>query len=604
MSPVSDHGFAALLHERALHRPDVVAYRFVGDDESAEEITYAELDKRARTVAASILATTRGRPDPALLLFAPGLDYLAGLFGCFYAGVPAVPAFPPDPTRLARTLPRLAAIIQDAGSDVVLTTSDIAPLMADWLATAIDGRAPRLITTDTPAGTDGDLSAEGPVPVSRPVRLALLQYTSGSTALPRGVMLSHAQLLSNCHEIARGFGIHPGSSGGLWLPPYHDMGLIGGILTPLSAGIPVTLMSPVTFLRRPLAWLRMLSRYGATITGAPNFAYDLCVRRATDADVAALDLSGVELTFTGAEPVRAETMARFAERFGPSGFRDKSFYPCYGLAEATLFVTGGKPLDGWRSVEVSREALESRGTASPAGPAQSSRSLVSCGRPGPGTRVLIADPATREPLVDGAVGEIWIDSPGVADGYWQRPQESAETFGAMTVADDGPYLRTGDLGFVQDGELFVAGRLKDLVVINGRNLDPVDIERVCEASVPGIRRNCGAAFAVEDAAGDTERLVVVYEADAGDEGHYRATVDGIRRTVSRELSVPPHAVVLIAPQSIPKTSSGKVQRWLARRNYLAGALQELARWQAPARRTRAPDPGAGRQDHIDEGAGR
>ncbi|KJK56462.1 non-ribosomal peptide synthase [Saccharothrix sp. ST-888] len=570
--------FVQLLRERAIRSPDVVAYRFVGDDESADEITYAELDRRARAVAARLTAATRGRPEPALLLFAPGLDYLAGLFGCFYAGVPAVPAFPPDPTRLARTMPRLAAIIEDTGSDTVLTTSNIAPLMTEWLTTALGGRTPRVISTDV-IEDDG----EGPTTTVRPDLLALLQYTSGSTSLPRGVMLSHAQLMSNCVEIARGFGMHEGSAGGLWLPPYHDMGLIGGILTPLFSGIPVTLMSPVTFLRRPLSWLRMVSRYRSTITGGPNFAFDLCVRRATDADVAELDLSAVELTFTGAEPVRAETIARFVERFGPSGFRAESFYPCYGLAEATLFVTGGRPLGGWRSVSVARDALELHGTARPAEPEEPSRSLVSCGAPGPHTRLAIVDPATSEPLGDGAVGEIWIDSPSVADGYWRRPEESAATFGATTATGDGPYLRTGDLGFVLDGELFMAGRMKDLIVVNGRNYHPVDIERVCESSVTGIRRNCGAAFAIEDDAGAAERLVLVYETDPGDEEQYRAVLDGIRRTVSIELSVPPHTVVLVRPRTIPKTSSGKVQRWLARRQYLAGELEELARWQAPTR---------------------
>ncbi|MFB7664814.1 fatty acyl-AMP ligase [Kitasatospora sp. NPDC056138] len=567
-----------LLHERAIRSPDVVAYRFVAEDESADEITYAELDRRARAVAARLTAATRGRPEPALLLFAPGLDYLAGLFGCFYAGVPAVPAFPPDPTRLARTMPRLAAIIEDTGSDTVLTTSDIAPLMTEWLTTALGGRTPRVIATDVIED-----AGEGPTTTVRPDLLALLQYTSGSTSLPRGVMLSHAQLMSNCVEIARGFGMHEGSVGGLWLPPYHDMGLIGGILTPLFSGIPVTLMSPVTFLRRPLSWLRMVSRYRATITGGPNFAFDLCVRRATDADVAELDLSGVELTFTGAEPVRAETIARFVERFGPSGFRAESFYPCYGLAEATLFVTGGRPLGGWRSVSVARDALELHGTARPAEPEEPSRSLVSCGAPGPRTRLAIVDPATLEPLGDGTVGEIWIDSPSVADGYWRRPEESAATFGATTATGDGPYLRTGDLGFVQDGELFMAGRMKDLIVVNGRNHHPVDIERVCESSVTGVRRNCGAAFAIEDDAGAAERLVLVYETDPGDEEQYQAVLDGIRRTVSIELSVPPHTVVLVRPRTIPKTSSGKVQRWLARRQFLAGELEELARWQAPAR---------------------
>ncbi|MDW6062850.1 fatty acyl-AMP ligase [Streptomyces sp. FXJ1.4098] len=577
--------FARLLRERAAYEPDALAYRFVADDESAAEITYAELDARARAVAARLSAATDGRPDPVLLLFAPGLDYLAGLFGCFYAGVPAVPAFPPDPARLARTMPRLAAIIEDTGSDTVLTTSDIAPLLADWLTTALGGRTPRLIATDLADPADAPTD-EGPLPEIRPDRLALLQYTSGSTSLPRGVMLSHAQLLDNSLEIARGFGLHQGSSGGVWLPPYHDMGLIGGILTPLSTGIPVTLMSPVTFLRRPLSWLRMVSRYGVTVTGGPNFAYDLCVRRAKDADLEGLDLSGVELVFTGAEPVRADTMARFAERFAPCGFRAESFYPCYGLAEATLFVTGGKPLGGWRSVSVARDALEAHGTARPAESRERSRSLVSCGSPGPGTRLLIADPATGEPLGEGAVGEIWIDSPSVADGYWRRPQDTDATFGATTTTGDGPYLRTGDLGFVLDGELFPAGRLKDLIVINGRNYHPVDIERVCEAEVTGIRRNCGAAFAVEDDEGAAERLVLVYEADPAEEEQYAAAVEGIRRAVSMELSVPPYTVVLVRPRTVPKTSSGKVQRWLARRQFLAGELDELTRWQAPGQPAR------------------
>ena len=577
----SSENLAQLLHERATESPDAVAYRFVGKDESAEQITYAELDSRARAVAATIMAITGARPHPVLLLFAPGLNYLVGLFGCFYAGVPAVPAFPPDPTRLARTLPRLAAIMDDAASDLVLTTSDLEALMAGWLATT--PRRPRVIATDL-IGSGG----EGLAPAVRPELPALLQYTSGSTSLPRGVMLSHTQLMNNCREIARGFGIHRGSSGGLWLPPYHDMGLIGGILTPLLCGIPVSLMSPVSFVQRPLSWLRMVSRYRSTIIGGPNFAYDLCVRRAKDADLEALDLSSVELAFTGAEPIRAETIERFVERFGPCGFGAESFYPCYGLAEATLFVTGGKRLGGWRKVSVARDALELHGTARPAAPEEPSRSLVGCGAPGPDTRLVIADPATGEALADGAVGEIWIDSPSVAGGYWRRPEETAVAFGAMTTGGAGPYLRSGDLGFVLDGELFVAGRMKDLIVINGRNYHPVDIERVCETKVTGIRRNCGAAFATSDDASAAERLVLVYEASPGDQEHYRATIDQLRRTVSLELNVPAYAVVLIRPSTIPKTSSGKVQRWLTRRHYLAGELEELVRWPAPTRSAAAP----------------
>ncbi|MFF2412017.1 fatty acyl-AMP ligase [Streptomyces sp. NPDC058092] len=567
--------FAQALRERAEQSPGSTAFRFIADDGSVEEITYAELDTRARAVATGLIETAATRTTPALLLFAPGLDYLAGLFGCFYAGVPAVPAFPPDPTRLARTLPRLAAIIEDAGSDIVLTTTDIRPLIEDWLKETL-GRAPRVIATDLLKDEGGGL-----LPPIRQDSPALLQYTSGSTSLPRGVVLTHAQLMGNCREIARGFGMHSDSSGGLWLPPYHDMGLIGGILTPLFAGIPATLMSPVSFLRRPLSWLRMVSRYRSTITGGPNFAYELCLRRATDEEVEELDLSSIELTFTGAEPVRAETMRRFAERFGPCGFRAKSFYPCYGLAEATLFVTGGTPLDGWRSMPVASAPFESDGIARQAGPAEPSRMLVSSGRPGPDTRVLIVDPSTHEPLGSGRVGEIWVDSPSVASGYWQRTEESAATFGARTAAGDGSYLRTGDLGFSLDDELFVAGRIKDLIVINGRNYHPVDIEQSCENSVPGIRRNCGAAFSVEDEHLATERLVLVYEIDPGAERPYQEVIDGIRRAVSINFSVPPYAVVLIPPRAIHKTSSGKVQRWMVRRGFLAGEFEELARWEAP-----------------------
>jgi acyl-CoA synthetase (AMP-forming)/AMP-acid ligase II len=362
------------------------------------------------------------------------------------------------------------------------------------------------------------------------------------------------------------------------------MGLIGGILTPLASGVPVTFMSPTTFLRRPLSWLRMVSRYRATVTGGPNFAFDLCMRRVTDADLDGLDLSSVELTFTGAEPVRLDTIKRFVKRFEPYGFRAESFFPCYGLAEATLYVTGGKVLDGWRSVSVARDALELEGTARPAAPDEPARKLVSCGSPGPDTTMLIVDPARHEPLDAGGVGEIWITSPSVADGYWRRPDDSADTFGAMTTTGEGPFLRTGDLGFVLDDELFVAGRMKDLIVLNGRNYHPIDIEQVCEAAVTGIRRNGGAAFAVEDDEGSVERLVVVYETDPGtSEEQHRIAIEGIRRTVSMELSVPPHTIVLVAPRTTPKTSSGKVQRWLCRRQYLAGELKEIARWQAPTR---------------------
>jgi acyl-CoA synthetase (AMP-forming)/AMP-acid ligase II len=357
------------------------------------------------------------------------------------------------------------------------------------------------------------------------------------------------------------------------------MGLIGGILTPIAAGVPVTFMSPTAFLRRPASWLRLVSRRRATITGAPNFAFDLCVRRVKDADLEGVDLSSVEMTFTGAEPVRAETLERFIDRFGPYGLRPDTITPCYGLAEATLYVTGRKPGEGWRSVSIARDALGRTGSARSATPDQSARSLVGCGSPAPQTRVLIVDPATREPRRDGRVGEVWVASPSVADGYWRREAETAETFQARTATGDGPYLRTGDLGFLRDGELFLTGRRKDLIVVNGQNYYPADIEAVCEAAVPEIRANCGAAFAVESQHGAAEELVVVYEVDAGlDKEACASVIDAIRRCVSAEFGLPPRNVVLVAPRTVPKTSSGKVQRWLCRRQYLTGNLGAVARW--------------------------
>ena len=623
--------FAHILQDRARQLPDALAFRFLLDGDQAQEVTYAELDLRARTVAAAILTEAQGSPRPALLLYEPGLDYLAGLFGCFYAGVPAVPAFPPGATRLPRTMSRLLSIVEDADAGLVLTTAKMAPGLREWLDSvplAGGGTRPRVLATDdggeAGAGGAGDggearqsdaRARQGAASIAGlddPVRsasasadaVAVLQYTSGSTSLPRGVMLTHAQLMANCAIIERAFGVHAGTSGALWLPPYHDMGLIGGILTPVAAGVPTTFMAPTTFLRRPMSWLRTVSDYRATVTGAPNFAFDLALRRLSDADLEGLDLSSLELTFTGAEPVRPDTLDRFVERFAPYGLRAESVFPCYGLAEATLYVAGRDVLSGWRTVSVARDALELDAVARPAASGEPARRLVGCGTPSAGTELLIVEPQTCEPLEDGGVGEIWVDSPSVADGYWRRPEESVDTFGAHTADGRGPYLRTGDLGFVEDGELFVVGRMKDLIVLNGRNYHPVDIEQVCEAAVPGIRRGGGAAFAVEDDESAVERLVVVYEAEIGigEQGH-RDAIDGIRRAVSRELNLPPHTVVLVAPRTTPKTSSGKVQRWLCRRQYLAGELKELTRWQAPPD-SRVPRQARPERSHLEQGSPR
>jgi acyl-CoA synthetase (AMP-forming)/AMP-acid ligase II len=560
------------LRRSALERPGEPAFLFLADgEEETVRWSFRELDDRARAIA--VLLQPLGAGSRVLLLFPPGLDFLAGFLGCLYAGCVAVPAYPP---QSGRGLPRLARMLADARPGAILTTAAFQPrLRAFALEMPALGAIPCWAADEVDAGLAAgwrppDLSADD---------LALLQYTSGSTSLPKGVMVSHGNLLANEEMIRRAFDQSRESVVVSWLPPYHDMGLIGGLLQPLYLGARCVLMPPVAFLQRPLRWLRAIARHRGTTSGGPNFAYELCLRRIGEAERAELDLSSWKVAFNGAEPVRAETLERFIDRFGPYGLRPDTITPCYGLAEATLYVTGRKPGEGWRSVSIARDALGRTGSARSATPDQSARSLVGCGSPAPQTRVLIVDPATREPRRDGRVGEVWVASPSVADGYWRREAETAETFQARTATGDGPYLRTGDLGFLRDGELFLTGRRKDLIVVNGQNYYPADIEAVCEAAVPEIRANCGAAFAVESQHGAAEELVVVYEVDAGlDKEACASVIDAIRRCVSAEFGLPPRNVVLVAPRTVPKTSSGKVQRWLCRRQYLTGNLGAVARW--------------------------
>ncbi|MFP2933485.1 fatty acyl-AMP ligase, partial [Pyxidicoccus sp. 3LG] len=464
-----------LLRYRAERKGDALLYRFLetGDvDGGVEEWSYTRLDTRARALGA-LLRESGAKGERALLLYPPGMEFVAGFMGCLYGGVVAVPCYPPDPTRLERTLPRLRAIAQDCGAKYVLTTSFIlemselfkpqAPELGElqWLASDAvpEARAEEWKRPDVDAGA-----------------LAFLQYTSGSTGNPKGVMVSHSNILHNEALITRGFGMDASRSSGMgWLPMFHDMGLIGKVLQPMYLGFPCTLMSPIAFLQRPLRWLEAISHFKATCSGGPNFAYDLCVRKATAADRERLDLSSWDLAFNGAEPVRRETLERFAETFAPCGFKSTAFYPCYGLAEATLIVTGGTKGEPFVHGRFDSEALE-RGkgvdaSAREEGPG--ARTLVGAGRCAPDQRMLVVHPETRVPCAAHEVGEIWVSGPSVAQGYWSRPEETAHAFGAKLASGEGPYLRTGDLGFVSpEGELFVTGRLKDLLIIRGRNLYP------------------------------------------------------------------------------------------------------------------------------------
>ncbi|HEX6902709.1 MAG TPA: amino acid adenylation domain-containing protein, partial [Thermoanaerobaculia bacterium] len=559
------------MRARAAERPEDRAYTFLAEgEEEAGSLTYSELDSRARAVGACLqqlgLAGER-----ALLLYPPGLDFVAAFLGCLYAGVVAVPAYPP---RSARTLPRLAAIARDARPAAALTTSDLLETSRPLGNRMPELAAVRWLATD---GLDAPgLAGEWREPAVHGDTLAFLQYTSGSTALPKGVMISHRNLLHNEEMIRAAFRQSESSVIVGWLPLYHDMGLIGNVLQPLYLGAPCVLMSPVAFLQRPLRWLRAISRYRATTSGGPNFAYDLCVKRISPAERQELDLSCWDLAFNGAEPVRPDTLARFAEAFGPSGFRSEAFYPCYGLAEATLFVAGGAAgepaaVNGFRG-----EDLE-RGRVAPASsPAAGSRRLVGCGRAWDGQTIAIVNPETGLRCQADEVGEIWVAGSSVAAGYWDNPEESARTFQARIAGEDGEaFLRTGDLGFVSGGELYITGRLKDLIILRGRNLYPQDLELTAERSHPALRQGCGAAFSVD--AGGEERLVLVYELERRREGEHEAAAEAIRRAVAEEHEAQVHEVVLARMGSVPKTSSGKIQRHACRAAYLAGDLEVVGR---------------------------
>ena len=575
---------------RAVGKLDELALNFLQDGESDElKLTFGELDRRARAIAAKLQQL--GAPgERALLLYAPGIDYVAAFLGCLYAGVVAVPAYPPDPSRLQRTLPRLLATVTDSRCRFLLTTKLIASMGQVMLELAPVLRETTWVSSDA----IGLELAEGWHSASvSGSDLAFLQYTSGSTGNPRGVMLTHENLLHNLELIACSLNLRDDTVGVSWLPPYHDMGLIGAILCPLIHGGPLTLMSPLSFLQRPLRWLQAISKYGAVASGGPNFAYDLCVRRIGPAEASQLDLSRWRSAFTGAEPIRRDTLDAFAKHFAISGFNARSFYPCYGLAEATLIVSGGTPSSGAKVFRADSNALaqnvvlEAQNTAG-------ATNIVGCGRVLGTQRLLIVDPNRLIPVPDAAVGEIWVAGPSVAPGYWERSEESLGTFRAHLPDGTGPFLRTGDLGFLRDGELFITGRLKDLIIIRGSNHYPQDIERTVEASHGRVRKGCSVAFSFKYDA--DEHVVVVAEVDRREHGGRTPTdsasalmdtsesplvleeiIHAIRGAVTLQHQLQVHAVVLIEARTLPKTSSGKVQRHATRAAYMAKTLAELAR---------------------------
>ncbi|MBT1263221.1 non-ribosomal peptide synthetase [Pseudomonas sp. VS40] len=548
------------LQRRAAQTPDQVALRFLA--ESAEHsvvLSYRDLDQRARTIAAALQANAE-LGDRAVLLFPSGPDYVAAFFGCLYAGVIAVPAYPPESTRRHHQ-ERLLSIISDAEPRLLLTIASL----ADGLS-QLDN-APPVLSVDSLESAGNWIA-----PDLHPDDIAFLQYTSGSTALPKGVQVSHGNLVANEVLIRRGFGIdlNPDDVIVSWLPLYHDMGLIGGLLQPIFSGVPCVLMSPAYFLGRPLRWLEAISAYGGTISGGPDFAYRLCSERVSDSALERLDLSRWRVAYSGSEPIRLDTLERFAEKFATCGFTPNNFFASYGLAEATLFVAGGTRGQGIAALRVDEQAL----AANRAEPGQGS-AIMSCGTSQPEHAVLIADPQTLTELPDNRVGELWASGPSIAHGYWRNPEATAKTF----VQHAGrTWLRTGDLGFIRDGEVYITGRLKDLLIVRGHNLYPQDIEQTIEREVEVVRKGRVAAFAVSDKGLEGIGIAAEISRSVQKILPPEALIKAIRQAVAEAYQEAPSVVVLLNPGALPKTSSGKVQRAACALRHKDGSLDSYAQF--------------------------
>lgn len=560
-----------ILAHHAELQPVRRCYVFLSD-RGAEEasLTFAQLNQRAHAAAARLVSEAQPG-DRALLVFRPGLDFLVAFFGCLVAGVIPVPVM--VPRRLAARDP-IAGIVADCGARLALTSSALATGARKDVAARLASLGLSVRTIDAAAEAVGPPAAR--LPAIGRNDIAFLQYTSGSTSEPKGVVVSHDNLLHNLDMIRTAFGNSNRSTMVSWLPLFHDMGLVQGALQPLYVGALGVLMTPATFMRHPLVWLRAINDYRADVAGGPNFAYDLCVERFRADLMSGVDLSSWQLAFNGAEPVRSETIARFAETFAPYGFDSAAAYPCYGMAEATLMISGGRRGAGPTTRAHSRQGLRQGRVLDAA--TDDCQIVVGCGRAVAGERIAIVDPdsARRNPPL--AIGEIWIAGPHVARGYWRNAEATASAFGA-TIAGEGEacWLRTGDLGFCDAaGELFITGRIKDLVIIRGVNHYPQDIEDTVQHCHPALRRNGGAAFGVTDEAGE-ERLVVVQEVERTQRHRVETAelVDLIREAIAKEHELSARDIVLIRPGSLPKTSSGKVQRSLTRRLWLEHGLEAL-----------------------------
>ena len=566
--------FVDLLQKRADEHHGKMAYGFLENGENlSEQLTFDVLDKKARAIAVQ-LQQRKLQGERALLLYPSGLEYLAAYFGCLYAGVIAVPVYPP---QMGKQLSRIEAVVGDCHPAVFLTTTDILATIKDQMPELVNMGSAKWLTTENITTEEADLWQR---PDINGDTIAFLQYTSGSTSSPKGVMVSHGNLLANEHSILSLVETSPETVSVSWLPLFHDMGLIGMALHSLYLGTPNYLMAPFSFLQRPHRWLRAISNFGGTLSGGPNFAFELCLNRITEKEMEGLDLSSWKTAFNGAEPVRMETLNRFAEKFASVGFRPACQRPLYGMAESTLIISGWSMNEPLNHLYVDESELAQHRIREVDQKAAGAQAMVNCGHADENHHIMAVDPETRTICNDSEVGEIWFSGPSVAKGYWQRPESTEDTFQAYTSdTHEGPFLRTGDLGFVRDGHVFITGRIKDLIIIRGRNHYPQDIELTVENSHPSLRLGGGAAFSVQ--AFGEERLVVLQEVERGmfKKAPEEEIIGAIRQAVSRVHELQLFAIVLVKRRSILKTSSGKIMRNACKQAYLNKELYVEAEWE-------------------------
>jgi acyl-CoA synthetase (AMP-forming)/AMP-acid ligase II/acyl carrier protein len=568
-----------ILRMRAEQTPDETAFIFLKDGEEDEErITYKELDHAAATIAQR-LSVKNLRGERALMLFPPGLEFVKALYGCFYAGVIAVPAYPP---RKNRSLDRIKILVIDSGAGIVLSIDDIYQSFErsfsdlqelknlEWLI--INDPAsplPRFLAS-IPPGPHAPMPPRFPLPTD----IALLQYTSGSTGQPKGVMVTHLNIIRNVDFIRQSFELSRKSVSVTWLPSFHDMGLIDGIIEPVYTGFPGVVIPPVAFLQKPVRWLKAISKYRGTHGGGPNFAFDLCVDGVSEDEKHGLDLSSMDTLYCGAEPIRKTTFERFVTTYKDFGFTSKALYPCYGMAETTLITSGPNAGRGPIYLGLSGNSLELNRIVPVKDDDLDTRYLVGVGYPWLDTEVKIVNPDTLMLCNDDEVGEIWVSGSVVTAGYWNNKDVTRKTFSAHINNDNSrTYLRTGDLGFFYKGELYISGRLKDLIIIYGRNYYPQDIEFQAESSHPALRPNASAAFSIDE--GDEEKLVIVAEVERTSIRNLDVAVvsEAIRQKIAEELELEVHAIQLLRTASILKTSSGKIQHKACKEGFLAKTLE-------------------------------